>query len=64
LPEFDGTFSVAVEDFGVAMLRGMNWRPGMGIGRGHKKDTVVLEIEPRYSNAGVGMNDSTEEVLM
>ncbi|XP_046384536.1 G-patch domain and KOW motifs-containing protein [Ischnura elegans] len=44
--------SVPVEDFGKAMLRGMGWQPGKGIG---KNERVVAPAAPQLRPKGLGL---------
>lgn len=43
-----------VECFGQAMLRGMGWKPGMGVGKTNKKAVDPVEFIPRSSGRGLG----------
>ncbi|KAI8049612.1 DExH-box splicing factor binding site-domain-containing protein [Syncephalis plumigaleata] len=46
---------VPVEEFGAALLRGMGWKDGQGIGRGHREsDPTVSGSEQRPRLLGLG----------
>ncbi|PNF18137.1 hypothetical protein B7P43_G02629 [Cryptotermes secundus] len=45
--------SIPVVDFGMAMLRGMGWNPGKGIGRNERVVTANM-TEPRPRGVGLG----------
>ncbi|XP_053552190.1 G-patch domain and KOW motifs-containing protein [Bombina bombina] len=46
--------SVPVEQYGMAMLRGMGWKEGEGIGRTFKQDVKPLEQKLRPKGLGLG----------
>ncbi|GAB6033472.1 hypothetical protein CHUAL_013357 [Chamberlinius hualienensis] len=48
--------SVPVEDFGMAMIRGMGWKPGEGIGIKFKKVFTPCEVVVRPKGLGLGAN--------
>ncbi|XP_044271247.1 G-patch domain and KOW motifs-containing protein [Tribolium madens] len=48
--------SVPITDFGMAMLRGMNWKEGMPIGKRTKKTEVPKVPELRPKGLGLGAN--------
>ncbi|EFA12465.1 G patch domain and KOW motifs-containing protein-like Protein [Tribolium castaneum] len=48
--------SVPITDFGMAMLRGMNWKEGMPIGKRTKKSEVPKVPELRPKGLGLGAN--------
>ncbi len=43
-----------VEEFGKALLRGMGWKEGEGIGRSNKIDAPVIQYVPRPERLGLG----------
>merc|ERR1712083_219579 len=45
--------SVPIEQYGMAMLRGMGWKPGDGIG-GYKKQVVQI-FDPQSRPKGLGL---------
>jgi len=45
--------SVPIEQYGLAMLRGMGWKPGEGIG-GYKKEVVPI-FDPQCRPKGLGL---------
>ena len=45
---------VPVEDFGLAMLRGMGWKPGMAVGA-NTKEMYVPDYEPQIRPKGLGL---------
>jgi len=45
--------SVPIEQYGLAMLRGMGWKPGEGIG-GYKKEVVQI-FDPQSRPKGLGL---------
>lgn len=54
--------AVAIEDFGLAVLRGCGWKDGEGIGR--KPQVVPLRILPRRPNGlGLGATPQHPEVV-
>ncbi|RHZ81209.1 hypothetical protein Glove_123g204 [Diversispora epigaea] len=47
--------SVPIEEFGLAMLRGMGWKPGMAIGKNqNSKAKELYEPKPRPTHLGLG----------
>ncbi|XP_054163921.1 G-patch domain and KOW motifs-containing protein-like [Oppia nitens] len=50
--------SIPVEEFGLAMLRGMGWKTGMGIGVNAKEAYVPIEPVIRPKGLGLGANIS------
>ncbi|KAM4609682.1 G-patch domain and KOW motifs-containing protein [Polymixia lowei] len=46
--------SVPVEAYGLAMLKGMGWKPGEGIGRTFKQDVKPIEYQLRPKGLGLG----------
>lgn len=60
-----GGFSVDLEDFGLAMLLGMNWKPGDPVGKSNAK--VVLpqdpNIRPNMLGLGANVSEIPEEML-
>lgn len=52
-PTLDDYEAVPVEQFGLAMLRGMGWKPGQPIGKTNK--AVVEIVEPRMRARGLGL---------
>ncbi|KAL4622594.1 G patch domain and KOW motifs-containing protein [Arapaima gigas] len=49
---------VPVEAYGLAMLKGMGWKEGEGIGRTFKKDVKPIEHELRPKGLGLGADRS------
>ncbi|XP_018580756.2 G-patch domain and KOW motifs-containing protein [Scleropages formosus] len=49
---------VPVEAYGLAMLKGMGWKEGEGIGRTFKKDVKPIEHQLRPKGLGLGANRS------
>lgn len=48
-----------VSDFGMALLRGMNWKEGDPVGRNKRNKAMeVLEFVPRDSRLGLGAKPS------
>ncbi|XP_075772082.1 G-patch domain and KOW motifs-containing protein [Pelodiscus sinensis] len=54
---------VPVEAYGVAMLRGMGWKAGEGIGRTFKQDVKPLECQLRPKGLGLGADRSAIQDL-
>ncbi|XP_067949149.1 G-patch domain and KOW motifs-containing protein-like [Watersipora subatra] len=52
--------SVPLEDFGLAMLRGMGWKEGQGIGRNNKN---VKPVEAHLRPKGMGLGADRSQVL-
>ncbi|XP_040915772.1 G-patch domain and KOW motifs-containing protein [Toxotes jaculatrix] len=50
--------SVPVEAYGLAMLKGMGWKKGEGIGRTFKQDVKPIEHELRPKGLGLGADRS------
>ncbi|XP_038638509.1 G-patch domain and KOW motifs-containing protein [Scyliorhinus canicula] len=50
--------SVPVDAYGLAMLRGMGWKEGEGIGRTFKQDVKPLEHQLRPKGLGLGADRS------
>ncbi|KAL1020988.1 hypothetical protein UPYG_G00007310 [Umbra pygmaea] len=50
--------SVPVEAYGLAMLKGMGWRAGEGIGRTFKQDVKPIEHQLRPKGLGLGADRS------
>ncbi|XP_072102503.1 G-patch domain and KOW motifs-containing protein [Mobula birostris] len=55
--------SVPVEAYGMAMLRGMGWKEGEGIGRTFKQDVKPLEQQLRPKGLGLGADRSVARDL-
>ena len=49
-----------VEHFGKAMMRGMGWKEGLGVGRNAKKDVKVVEFLSRPDRLGLGAQPKLE----
>ncbi|XP_077571695.1 G-patch domain and KOW motifs-containing protein [Stigmatopora nigra] len=49
---------VPVEGYGMAMLKGMGWKKGEGIGRTFKQDVKPYEYKPRVMGLGLGADRS------
>ncbi|XP_061702281.1 G-patch domain and KOW motifs-containing protein [Syngnathoides biaculeatus] len=49
---------VPVEGYGLAMLKGMGWKKGEGIGRTFKQDVKAYEYKPRVIGLGLGADRS------
>lgn len=45
--------NVPIEEYGLAMLRGMGWKPGYGVG-GYKKEVVQI-LDPQCRPKGLGL---------
>ncbi|CAH2316138.1 G-patch domain and KOW motifs-containing [Pelobates cultripes] len=54
---------VPVEHYGMAMLRGMGWKEGEGIGRTFKQDVKPLEQKLRPKGLGLGADRSALNAL-
>ncbi|XP_078520651.1 G-patch domain and KOW motifs-containing protein [Lissotriton helveticus] len=54
---------VPVEAYGMAMLRGMGWKQGEGIGRTFKQDVKPLEHQLRPKGLGLGADRSAVKDL-
>ncbi|KAM8934257.1 G-patch domain and KOW motifs-containing protein [Pelodytes ibericus] len=54
---------VPVEQYGMAMLRGMGWKEGEGIGRTFKQDVKPLEQILRPKGLGLGADRSALQAL-
>uniref|UniRef100_A0A8C8RND0 G-patch domain and KOW motifs-containing protein n=1 Tax=Pelusios castaneus TaxID=367368 RepID=A0A8C8RND0_9SAUR len=54
---------VPVEAYGIAMLRGMGWKAGEGIGRTFKQDVKPLEHQLRPRGLGLGADCSAIQDL-
>lgn len=52
--------SVPVEEFGLAMLRGMGWAPGKGIG---KQEKLVEFKEPELRPRGLGLGAGPDAIM-
>jgi len=53
--------NVPIEEYGLAMLRGMGWKPGEGIG-GYKKAVVaILDPQCRPKGLGLGATRPTQQ---
>lgn len=56
--------NIQVEDFGMAMLKGMGWNKDRGIGRTFASNTTVHEVKKRPTGLGLGANlDDYHETL-
>uniref|UniRef100_A0A8C5MRU1 G-patch domain and KOW motifs-containing protein n=1 Tax=Leptobrachium leishanense TaxID=445787 RepID=A0A8C5MRU1_9ANUR len=55
--------AVPVEQYGMAMLRGMGWKAGEGIGRTFKQDVKPLEQKLRPRGLGLGADRSALNAL-
>ncbi|XP_029464057.1 G-patch domain and KOW motifs-containing protein [Rhinatrema bivittatum] len=55
--------AVPVEAYGMAMLRGMGWKEGEGIGRTFKQDVKPLEHQLRPKGLGLGADRSAVKDL-
>ncbi|XP_057667596.1 G-patch domain and KOW motifs-containing protein homolog 1 [Diorhabda carinulata] len=53
--------NVPVNDFGLAMLRGMGWKEGIGIGKNPSKAAVMQAPELRPKGLGLGANPSSSD---
>ncbi|XP_077369469.1 G-patch domain and KOW motifs-containing protein [Festucalex cinctus] len=54
---------VPVEGYGLAMLKGMGWKKGEGIGRTFKQDVKPYEYKPRVIGLGLGADRSAVKDL-
>ncbi|KAG4301118.1 hypothetical protein PCANB_002730 [Pneumocystis canis] len=55
--------NVPVEEFGNALLRGMGWKEGEGIGKNKQKITVPAEIVQRAPFLGIGAKEYATQEL-
>ncbi|XP_078455060.1 G-patch domain and KOW motifs-containing protein [Lampetra planeri] len=55
--------AVPIEAYGLAMLRGMGWKKGEGIGRTFKQDVKPIEAEVRPKGLGLGADRSAADAL-
>ena len=53
--------SMPVEEFGKAMMRGMGWQEGKGVGRNAKEDVKVVEFLSRPDRLGLGAQPKAPE---
>lgn len=53
--------NVPVGDFGLAMLRGMGWKEGIGIGKNPSKAAVTQAPELRPKGLGLGANPASSD---
>ena len=51
--------AMPVEDFGLAMLRGMGWKKGMAVGRSGKGPAAPVEYLKRPDKLGLGADPNT-----
>lgn len=61
-PDFDESVysRIPVSEFGRAMLRGMGWKEGQGIGRNHQ-DVRIYSPKPRPPGLGLGASLNKED---
>ena len=52
--DLESYYKVPIEDFGMAMLRGMGWNQGQPIGKNPNGIIEAVKIEPRPSLLGLG----------
>lgn len=68
-PDLEAYESMPIEEFGKAMLRGMGWQDGMGVGR-NRKTVDTIEYVKRPERLGLGAqpvvlpDDKTKPVKM
>uniref|UniRef100_UPI00358E12C1 G-patch domain and KOW motifs-containing protein isoform X2 n=1 Tax=Myxine glutinosa TaxID=7769 RepID=UPI00358E12C1 len=55
--------AIPVEAYGLAMIRGMGWKPGEGIGKTFKQEVKVMEHQLRPKGLGLGADRSALEAL-
>uniref|UniRef100_A0A8C4N5B0 G-patch domain and KOW motifs-containing protein n=1 Tax=Eptatretus burgeri TaxID=7764 RepID=A0A8C4N5B0_EPTBU len=55
--------AVPVEAYGLAMIRGMGWKPGEGIGKTFKQDVKATEHQLRPKGLGLGADRSALAAL-
>ncbi|KAI1301510.1 G-patch domain and KOW motifs-containing protein [Halotydeus destructor] len=60
-PTQDDYEKVPVEEFGLAMLRGMGWKPGEAVGGKVKKLVAPLEVIIRPKGLGLGAGPSNDQ---
>lgn len=53
--------NVPVEEFGNALLRGMGWKEGEGIGKNKKSDIMPIEVVKRAQFLGIGAKEYDAE---
>ena len=56
----DRYVAMPVEEFGRAMMRGMGWSEGKGVGRNAKEDVKVVEFLSRPDRLGLGAQPKAE----
>ncbi|KAK9889706.1 hypothetical protein WA026_007089 [Henosepilachna vigintioctopunctata] len=66
-PTLEDYENVPVEGYGLAILRGMGWKEGMGIGKSHSKSAKPIQPELRPKGLGLGaqkmVNLDTKDVF-
>ncbi|XP_065182977.1 G-patch domain and KOW motifs-containing protein-like [Sycon ciliatum] len=58
--KLDDYEDMPVGAFGEAMLRGMGWKPGIGVGKTNKKEVKPVEFIARSGGRGLGAESSKE----
>ncbi|WFD01081.1 DNA primase large subunit Spp2 [Malassezia yamatoensis] len=58
-PTLDHYQSMPIEEFGAAMLRGMGWQDGSGVGKSRKGPTRAPEVQRRAALLGLGAKERT-----
>lgn len=58
-PTLDEYSSMPVEEFGAAMLRGMGWKDGSGVGKSRSGPTRAPEVHRRAALLGIGAKERT-----
>lgn len=58
-PDLDAYSSMPIEEFGAAMLRGMGWKDGSGVGKSRNGPTRAPEVQRRSALLGLGAKERT-----
>ncbi|WFD48864.1 DNA primase large subunit Spp2 [Malassezia furfur] len=58
-PDLDAYSSMPIEEFGAAMLRGMGWKDGSGVGKSRSGPTRAPEVQRRSALLGLGAKERT-----
>lgn len=56
-PTLDDYSTMPIEEFGAAMLRGMGWKDGSGVGRSRSGPTKAPEVQKRAALLGLGAKE-------
>lgn len=60
-PTLDDYAQIPVEQYGMAMLRGMGWRADIGIGKTNRQVTQAMEINIRPRGLGLGAQPAKQK---